>query len=88
MISGGLNLDVSWRAVNATGEATWAAGIGNGGNYVAWDRASGVVIAILASEDEFAGVAGDTRPGWPIPIRSVIEAIQQNIAGANPLSGT
>jgi hypothetical protein len=47
MISGGLNLDVSWRAVNATGEATWAAGIGNGGNYVAWDRASGVVIAIL-----------------------------------------
>ena len=65
--------------------STWATALGNGGHYLAWDRSSGIVIAILASLDDFDPVLGDTRPGWPIPIRSVIETIQANITGSNPL---
>jgi len=62
--------------------STWAVALGSGGSYIAWDLASGVVLSIL--EGQLASTPGDP-PGWPIPIRGIIETIQTDITGPNPL---
>jgi hypothetical protein len=63
--------------------ATWALGHGSGGHYVAYDPASGVVLAML--DADFVSVPGNP-PGWPTPVRAALEVVQADITGPNPLA--
>jgi hypothetical protein len=65
--------------------ATWAVGLGAEGHYLAFDPASGIVLAV--EHGDFAPQPGNP-PGWPIPISVAVETIQQNIERPNPLVTT
>lgn len=56
---------------------TWAAAHGAGNDIVAWDGASGVVLAVLRGN--FAPLP-DAPPGWPVPMRPALETIDANLA--------
>lgn len=65
-------------------DPTWAQGWGDGGHYLLFDPASGVVMAILASSEKFT--PKEPRAGRPIRATAVVHALQAHIAGPDPLA--
>lgn len=62
--------------------STWSMALGLGGNVLAWDDETGVVLAMLGGE--FAQ-ALEAPPGWPVELRAVIESLDAQVSGANRL---
>jgi CubicO group peptidase (beta-lactamase class C family) len=59
----------------------WAAAHGAGNHIVAWNPDTGVVLAVLRGR--FAEVEG-APPGWPVPMRPALEALDAHLADALP----
>ena len=53
-----------------------------GGHYLVYNRKLGLVLAII--DGDFVPIDGNP-PGWPTPVRIAVEALEQGVAGSNPL---
>ena len=62
--------------------ADWVVALGVGGHYLVYNRALGLVLAML--DADFVPIEGNP-PGWPTPVRIAIEVLEQAVAGPNPL---
>jgi CubicO group peptidase (beta-lactamase class C family) len=61
----------------------WAVSFGGGDHYLAWNPGSGMVIALLDTTSSLGST--DLRPGWPIKFGSILQTLDANIVGPNPL---
>jgi hypothetical protein len=62
--------------------ADWVVALGVGGHYLVYSRKFGLVLAII--DGDFVPIDGNP-PGWPTPVRIAVEALEQGVAGSNPL---
>jgi CubicO group peptidase (beta-lactamase class C family) len=67
--------------------ALWTVASGASGHYIIWDRTSGLVMVILASNRYF--FPPDLRlGGGSVKLKPVIDVLEANISGPDPFAGT